>query len=48
MKKPNQMVQMDILGPFYLQNSAQKTILPIVKKTVQRKEQVNGLNERGV
>ena len=24
MKKPNQMVQMDILGPFYLQNSAQK------------------------
>ena len=24
MKKPNQMVQMDILGPFYLQNCAQK------------------------
>ena len=24
MKKPNQMVQMDILGPFYLENSAQK------------------------
>ena len=24
MKKPNQMVQMDILGPFYLANSAQK------------------------
>jgi hypothetical protein len=24
MKKPNQMVQMDILGPFYLPNSAQK------------------------
>ena len=24
MKKPNQMVQMDILGPFYLENCAQK------------------------
>ena len=24
MEKPNQMVQMDILGPFYLENSAQK------------------------
>ena len=24
MKKPNQMVQMDILGPFYLANYAQK------------------------
>ena len=24
MEKPNQMVQMDILGPFYLQNCAQK------------------------
>ena len=24
MKRPNQMVQMDILGPFYLENSAQK------------------------
>ena len=24
MKKPNQMVQMDILGPFYLENSPQK------------------------
>ena len=24
MKKPNQMIQMDILGPFYLENSAQK------------------------
>ena len=24
MKKPNQMVQMDILGPFYLENSSQK------------------------
>jgi transposase len=24
MKKPNQMVQMDILGPFYLENSTQK------------------------
>ena len=24
MKKPNQMVQMDILGPFYMENSAQK------------------------
>jgi len=24
MKKPNQMVQMDILGPFYLENSVQK------------------------
>src|SRR5574342_935548 len=24
MKKPNQMVQMDILGPFYLENYAQK------------------------
>jgi transposase len=24
MKKPNQMVQMDILGPFYVENSAQK------------------------
>ena len=24
MKKPNQMVQMDILGPFYLPNSNQK------------------------
>jgi hypothetical protein len=24
MKKPNQMVQMDILGPFYLENSNKK------------------------
>ena len=24
MEKPNQMVQMDILGPFYLENCAQK------------------------
>jgi hypothetical protein len=24
MEKPNQMVQMDILGPFYVENSAQK------------------------
>jgi hypothetical protein len=24
MKKPNQMVQMDILGPFYLENSDKK------------------------
>ena len=24
MEKPNQMVQMDILGPFYLENYAQK------------------------
>ena len=24
MKKPNQMVQMDILGPFYLENCTQK------------------------
>ena len=24
MKKPNQMVQMDILGPFYVENSDQK------------------------
>ncbi len=25
MKKPNQMMQMDILGPFYLENCVQKT-----------------------
>ncbi len=24
MKKPNQMIQMDILGPFYLENSDKK------------------------
>ncbi len=24
MEKPNQMVQMDILGPFYIENSTQK------------------------
>ena len=27
MEKPNQMVQMDILGPFYLENCAQKNYL---------------------
>src|SRR5574339_1008863 len=45
MKKPNQMVQMDILGPFYLENYAQKTILSVVRMTVQEKHQVNGLKE---
>jgi len=37
MKKPNQMVQMDILGPFYLPNSDQKIILLVVKMIVQER-----------
>ena len=48
MKKPNQMVQMDILGPFYLENSLKKTILSVVKTIVQERQLVNGLKERGV
>jgi hypothetical protein len=37
MKKPNQIVQMDILGPFYLEISAQKTTLSVAKMTVQER-----------
>ena len=49
MEKPNQMVQMDILGPFYLENSDKKNyILSVVKMTVQEKHQVTGLKENEV
>ena len=48
MKKPNQMVHMDILGPFYLENSAQKNYLISCEETVQERKQVNGLKEKEV
>jgi hypothetical protein len=53
MEKPNQMVQMDILGPFYLENCAQKNYFiscedDCSRKTVsewsERKRSVDVLN----
>jgi hypothetical protein len=37
MEKPNQMVQIDILGPFYLENMLKRTILSVVKMIVQER-----------
>jgi transposase InsO family protein len=37
MKKPNQMVQMDILGPFYLENCTQKNYFIICENDCSRK-----------
>jgi hypothetical protein len=49
MKKPNQMVQVDILEPFYLEIRAQNNfILSAVKMIVQAMYQVNGLKEKEV
>src|SRR5574339_841700 len=45
MKKPNQMVQMDILGPFYLQNYAQKNYFISGEDDCSRKT-VNEWSER--
>ena len=47
MKKPNQMVQMDILGPFYLANSAQKNYFISCEDDCSR-YQVNVLKEKEV
>ena len=46
MEKPNQMVQMDILGPFYLENCAQKNYFISCEDDAQEKHQVYGLKEK--
>jgi len=48
MEKPNQIVQMDTFGRFYIENSTQKTILSVAKTIVQERYQVNGLKEKEV
>ena len=46
MQKPNQMVQMDILGPFYLENCAQKNYFISCEDDCSEKHQVYGLKEK--
>ena len=47
MKYPNDMVQMDILGPFYISNSSQRNYFISCLDDCSRKVQADALKERG-
>ena len=47
MKHPNDMVQVDILGPFYLSNSSQRNYIISCLDDCSRKEVASGPKERG-